>query len=136
MLHTFYSTYIPGYQISEYVYLVLFLYMPYIKIYRTVCHNFFLRKIIVHFQNDFLFKLCHSEYMLFFPINRLSAEAKEKTHFLNWCQDTGILEVLPYHDCDLMSKDQPDYLTCLVHLQVQNILARYPVFITGEILIY
>uniref|UniRef100_A0A3Q1J401 Uncharacterized protein n=1 Tax=Anabas testudineus TaxID=64144 RepID=A0A3Q1J401_ANATE len=61
---------------------------------------------------------------------RLSAEAKQKTHFLNWCQDTGILEVLPYHDCDQMSKDQPDYLTCLVHLQVQNISARYPVFIT------
>ncbi|XP_067359049.1 protein TASOR 2 isoform X2 [Channa argus] len=61
---------------------------------------------------------------------RLSAEAKEKTHFLNWCQDAGILEVLPYHECDLMSKDQPDYLTCLVSLQVQNISARYTLFIT------
>nr|XP_020478907.1 uncharacterized protein LOC109973556 isoform X2 [Monopterus albus] len=61
---------------------------------------------------------------------RLSAEAKEKKQFINWCQDTGILEVLPYHECDLMSKDQPDYLTCLVRLQVQNISARYSVFIT------
>ncbi|KAF1386917.1 hypothetical protein PFLUV_G00099830 [Perca fluviatilis] len=61
---------------------------------------------------------------------RLSAEAKEKTHFLNWCQEAGILEVLPYHECDLMSREQPDYLTCLVRLQVQNISARYPVFIT------
>ncbi|KAK2842484.1 hypothetical protein Q5P01_012684 [Channa striata] len=61
---------------------------------------------------------------------RLSAEAKEKTDFLNWCQDGGILEVLPYHECDLVSKDQPDYLMCLVSLQVQNISARYSLFIT------
>ncbi|KAM9351611.1 protein TASOR 2-like isoform 1-T1 [Symphorus nematophorus] len=61
---------------------------------------------------------------------RLSPEAKEKKHFLNWCQEVGILEVLPYHECDVMSRDQPDYLACLVRLQVQNISARYPVFIT------
>uniref|UniRef100_UPI0037E81E95 protein TASOR 2 isoform X2 n=1 Tax=Semicossyphus pulcher TaxID=241346 RepID=UPI0037E81E95 len=61
---------------------------------------------------------------------RLSAEAKEKKNLLNWCQEAGILEVLPYHECDLMSRDQPDYLTCLVRLQVQNISARYTVFIT------
>uniref|UniRef100_A0A3B4VKA3 Uncharacterized LOC111229767 n=1 Tax=Seriola dumerili TaxID=41447 RepID=A0A3B4VKA3_SERDU len=63
---------------------------------------------------------------------RLSAEAKEKKHFLNSCQETGILEVLPYHECDLMSRDQPDYLTCLVRLQVQNISSRYPIFITDS----
>ncbi|XP_026167477.1 uncharacterized protein tasor2 isoform X2 [Mastacembelus armatus] len=63
---------------------------------------------------------------------RLSAEAKEKKRFLNWCQDTGIVEVLPYHECDLMSKDQPEYLTCLVRLQVQNISARYPVLLTDS----
>ncbi|XP_076590197.1 uncharacterized protein tasor2 [Chaetodon auriga] len=61
---------------------------------------------------------------------RLSADAKEKRNFFNWCQEVGILEVLPYHKCDLMSRDQPDYLTCLVHLQVQNISARYHIFIT------
>ncbi|XP_051238902.1 uncharacterized protein tasor2 isoform X2 [Dicentrarchus labrax] len=61
---------------------------------------------------------------------RLTAEAKEKKHFINWCQEVGILEALPYHECDLMSRDQPDYLTCLVRLQVQNISARYPIFIT------
>ncbi|XP_034735523.1 uncharacterized protein tasor2 isoform X2 [Etheostoma cragini] len=61
---------------------------------------------------------------------RLSAEAKEKKHFINWCQEAGILEVLPYHECDLISREKPDYLTCLVRLQVQNISARYPVFIT------
>ncbi|XP_069019683.1 protein TASOR 2 isoform X1 [Embiotoca jacksoni] len=62
---------------------------------------------------------------------RLSPEAKKKKQFLCWGQDTGILEVLPYHECDLMSRDQPDYLTCLVRLQVQNISSRHPVFITG-----
>ncbi|XP_074533371.1 uncharacterized protein tasor2 [Halichoeres trimaculatus] len=63
---------------------------------------------------------------------RLSAEAKEKKLFLDCCQDAGILEVLPYHECDLMSRDQPDYLTCLIRLQVQNITARYTVFITDS----
>uniref|UniRef100_UPI003AAE60D2 uncharacterized protein tasor2 isoform X1 n=1 Tax=Centroberyx gerrardi TaxID=166262 RepID=UPI003AAE60D2 len=61
---------------------------------------------------------------------RLSAEAKEKTHFINCCKEAGIVEVLPYHECDLMSRDRPDYLTCLVRLQVQNISSRFPVFIT------
>ena len=67
-------------------------------------------------------------------MSRLSVEAKKKNRFINWCQEIGLLEVLPYHECDLLSRDQPDYLTCLVHLQVQNISARYPIFITGEIL--
>ncbi|KAM7396953.1 hypothetical protein PAMP_019956 [Pampus punctatissimus] len=62
---------------------------------------------------------------------RLSTEAKEKKRFLNWCQETGLLEVLPYHECDLMSRDRPDYLSCLVRLQVQNVSARYSVFVTG-----
>uniref|UniRef100_A0A3Q4IBE5 Uncharacterized LOC102782485 n=1 Tax=Neolamprologus brichardi TaxID=32507 RepID=A0A3Q4IBE5_NEOBR len=62
---------------------------------------------------------------------RLSAESKEKKHFLYWGQEAGILEVLPYHDCDQMSKDQPDYLTCLVRLQVQKISSRFLVFITA-----
>ncbi|KAJ4937836.1 hypothetical protein JOQ06_002466 [Pogonophryne albipinna] len=61
---------------------------------------------------------------------RLSLEGKEKQNFVNCCQEAGILEVLPYHECDLMSRDGPDYLACLVRLQVQNISARYPVFIT------
>lgn len=68
--------------------------------------------------------------------SRLSVEAKEKKHFLNFCQEAGLLEVLPYHECDLMSRDLPNYLTCLVRLQVQNISARYPVFITGETLMH
>eukprot|EP00066_Takifugu_rubripes_P016555 XP_011605821.1 PREDICTED: protein FAM208B isoform X2 [Takifugu rubripes] len=62
--------------------------------------------------------------------SRLSAEAREKKNFISRCQEAGIVEVLPYHQCDHLSEDQPDYLTCLVHLQVQNVSARYPIFIT------
>ena len=78
---------------------------------------------------------CFSEYYFLSPTFRLNSEAKEKKCFLNSCQDSGILEFLPYHKCDHTSRDQPDYLTCLVRLQVQNISARYPLFITGEILL-
>uniref|UniRef100_A0A3B3BX95 Uncharacterized LOC112152121 n=1 Tax=Oryzias melastigma TaxID=30732 RepID=A0A3B3BX95_ORYME len=63
---------------------------------------------------------------------RLSKEANDMKKHLNWGLDAGILEVLPYHECDLMSKDQPDYLKCLLHLQVQNITYRYSVFITED----
>ncbi|KAM9854806.1 uncharacterized protein tasor2 [Aulostomus maculatus] len=63
---------------------------------------------------------------------RSSAVAKENKHFMNQCQDAGLLEVLPYHECDLMSRDHPDYVTCLVRLQIQNISARYPVFVTDR----
>lgn len=73
-----------------------------------------------------------AEILCFCHLSRLSAEAREKKNFISWCQEAGIVEVLPYHQCDHLSRDQPDYLTCLVHLQVQNVSARYSVFITGE----
>ncbi|MEQ2313376.1 hypothetical protein AMECASPLE_001367 [Ameca splendens] len=63
---------------------------------------------------------------------RLSEEANQKKLFVYWCQDAGILEVLPYHECDQMTRDQPDYLECLLRLQVQHISSRFPVFITGK----
>lgn len=81
-----------------------------------------------------MLKALISEHYIF--TSRLSTEAHEKKRFLNWCQDVGILEVLPYHECDHLSRDQPDYLTCMVHLQLQNISSRYPVFITGETLLH
>ncbi|XP_061576989.1 uncharacterized protein LOC133443783 isoform X2 [Cololabis saira] len=61
---------------------------------------------------------------------RLSKEDNEKKQFLFWGKDTGMLEVLPYHDCDLVTKDEPDYLACLLRLQVQNVTSRYIIFIT------
>ncbi|XP_047452037.1 uncharacterized protein tasor2 isoform X2 [Mugil cephalus] len=63
---------------------------------------------------------------------RLSAEEKEKKRFLYLGQDAGILDVLPYHECDTISRDEPDYLSCLVRLQVQHISSRYAVFITDR----
>lgn len=45
----------------------------------------------------------------------------------------GLCAVLPYHECDAKSRNHPDYLACLVHSQVQNIAARFPVFVTGKL---
>lgn len=45
------------------------------------------------------------------------------------------MEVLPYHECDVISRDRPDYLRCLVHLQIQNVSARFPIFVTGEVFV-
>ncbi|XP_056138578.1 uncharacterized protein tasor2 [Lampris incognitus] len=61
---------------------------------------------------------------------RLSTEAKAKKQFVDCCQENGIVEVLPYHDCDCRSRDQSSYLKCLIHLQTQNISARFHVFIS------
>uniref|UniRef100_A0A3Q2YXX7 Uncharacterized LOC109522957 n=1 Tax=Hippocampus comes TaxID=109280 RepID=A0A3Q2YXX7_HIPCM len=61
---------------------------------------------------------------------RFTAEAEEKKDLLSRSQETGLCAVLPYHECDAKSRDHPDYLACLVHSQVQNIAARFPVFVT------
>ncbi|KAK0139003.1 Protein FAM208B [Merluccius polli] len=63
---------------------------------------------------------------------RFSAEDTEKKHLMKCCQETGIVEVLPYHECDHMSRDHPSYLNCLSQLQVHNVTARFPVFVTGK----
>uniref|UniRef100_A0A8C6T247 DUF3715 domain-containing protein n=1 Tax=Neogobius melanostomus TaxID=47308 RepID=A0A8C6T247_9GOBI len=51
---------------------------------------------------------------------RLCPDAKEKTDLLNKCKEDGLLDILPYHECDLMSREQPNYLRCLCHQQVQT----------------
>ncbi|XP_023201982.1 uncharacterized protein LOC102230443 isoform X2 [Xiphophorus maculatus] len=61
---------------------------------------------------------------------RLSEEANEKKLLMYWCQDADILDVLPYHECDQMTRDQPDYLACLLRLQVQHVSSRFLVFVT------
>uniref|UniRef100_A0A146P2U3 Uncharacterized LOC105938542 n=1 Tax=Fundulus heteroclitus TaxID=8078 RepID=A0A146P2U3_FUNHE len=63
---------------------------------------------------------------------RLSEEANDKKLFMYWCQDAGILEVLPYHECDQMAKGQPDYLACLRRLQVHHVSSRFAVFVTDS----
>ncbi|KAM9570508.1 uncharacterized protein ACWYII_043414 isoform 3-T4 [Salvelinus alpinus] len=61
---------------------------------------------------------------------RSSVEAQGKKIFMDVCQEAGMVEVLPYHECDVISRERPNYLHCLVRLQVQNVSARLPVFIT------
>ncbi|XP_073675094.1 uncharacterized protein tasor2 [Garra rufa] len=63
---------------------------------------------------------------------RSSSEASKKRQFIDCCQKAGIVEVLPYHDCDVMSRERPDYLFCLTRLQIQNASFRFPVFITDK----
>lgn len=64
--------------------------------------------------------------------SRLDEAARAKKNFLEGCQERGIVEVLPYHDCDLVTLECPDYLQCLVRLQIQNATKRFPVFITDK----
>ncbi|XP_027006961.2 uncharacterized protein tasor2 isoform X2 [Tachysurus fulvidraco] len=59
-------------------------------------------------------------------------EAQRRKQFIDCCQEAGIVEVLPYHECDVISRDKPDFLRCLVRLQIQNISARFPIFITDK----
>ncbi|XP_053741875.1 uncharacterized protein tasor2 isoform X2 [Synchiropus splendidus] len=61
---------------------------------------------------------------------RLSEESREKKHLLDGCEEAGLLEVLPYHECDQKSRDGPDYAACLAKLQIQNISARFSVFLS------
>ncbi|XP_041967157.1 uncharacterized protein tasor2 isoform X3 [Alosa sapidissima] len=61
---------------------------------------------------------------------RSHQDGHDRKHFLDCCQEAGIVEVLPYHECDVISRDQPNYLHCLVRLQVQNATTRYPVFVS------
>ncbi|XP_077079732.1 uncharacterized protein LOC143732486 [Siphateles boraxobius] len=61
---------------------------------------------------------------------RSSPEGSKKQQFIDCCQKAGIVEVLPYHECDVISRDRPDYLVCLTRLQIQNASVRFPVFIT------
>ncbi|XP_051786870.1 protein TASOR 2 [Erpetoichthys calabaricus] len=53
-----------------------------------------------------------------------------KKYFMDFCQEAGIVDVLPYHDCDLVSQDRPMYLECMQRLQVQYIASRLAVFLT------
>ncbi|MGH0131005.1 UNVERIFIED_CONTAM: hypothetical protein FKN15_008689, partial [Acipenser sinensis] len=55
-----------------------------------------------------------------------------KKFFMDCCQEAGIVEVLPYHECDHISQGKPEYLNCMLRLQVQHITARFAVFITDE----
>ncbi|XP_018602833.1 uncharacterized protein tasor2 isoform X2 [Scleropages formosus] len=74
--------------------------------------------------------LHYRDCRLFKEKQRTSMDAKKRKQFLDWCQEAGIVETLPYHECDILSGGQPDYLSCLLHLQAQHATARFAVFIT------
>ena len=63
---------------------------------------------------------------------RFNVVSMDKKNLMKSCQETGIVEVLPYHECDQTCRPHPRYLKCLLQLQVQNITARFPVFVTGK----
>ncbi|XP_043570002.1 protein TASOR 2-like isoform X3 [Chiloscyllium plagiosum] len=58
--------------------------------------------------------------------------AKRKVSLLTRKITENLVEVLPFHACDSRSKEKPDYLSCLVKLQVQKISSRFAVFLTGK----
>ncbi|XP_067915572.1 uncharacterized protein [Heterodontus francisci] len=58
--------------------------------------------------------------------------AKRKISLLTRKIAANIVEVLPFHECDSSSQEKPDYLRCLVKLQVQKISSRFAVFLTGQ----
>ncbi|XP_056628835.1 uncharacterized protein tasor2 isoform X2 [Triplophysa dalaica] len=63
---------------------------------------------------------------------RFSQEASKKQRIIDFCQEAGIVEILPYHECDITSQGQPDYLFCLTNLQIEKESFRFPVFITDK----
>uniref|UniRef100_UPI00398F1CB1 uncharacterized protein n=1 Tax=Pristiophorus japonicus TaxID=55135 RepID=UPI00398F1CB1 len=58
--------------------------------------------------------------------------AKRKISLLTRKITANIVEVLPFHECDSRCQVKPDYLCCLVKLQVQRISSRFAVFLTGK----
>ncbi|XP_015285158.1 PREDICTED: protein FAM208B [Gekko japonicus] len=61
---------------------------------------------------------------------RVDPAACSKDSILRSCQGADFTEVLHYHRCDSRSAPRPEYLNCLLNLQVQNIGARLAVFLT------
>ncbi|XP_005039051.1 PREDICTED: protein FAM208B [Ficedula albicollis] len=61
---------------------------------------------------------------------RADAIAQRKQLLLRWCQGEELLELLPFHGCDLGAAAEPLRLQCLQELQLQHIHSRFPVFLT------
>ncbi|XP_064174582.1 uncharacterized protein tasor2 isoform X3 [Anguilla rostrata] len=61
---------------------------------------------------------------------RWSSGARRLKQVVDRCQEAGLAEVMPYHECDVISRARPDYLSCLLRLQAQRATVRFPVFIT------
>ncbi|XP_039245306.1 uncharacterized protein LOC113995132 [Pipra filicauda] len=61
---------------------------------------------------------------------RVAPDAHGKQLLLKWCQEEGLVEVLPFHGCDSPGAPEKQLLRCLLGLQVQHVRARLGVFLT------
>lgn len=82
------------------------------------------------------YNLVHTYYESYNLFCRFSQEASKKQRIIDFCQEAGIVEILPYHECDITSQGQTDYLFCLTNLQIVKESFRFPVFITGESFVF
>ncbi|KAM4039537.1 protein TASOR 2 isoform 2-T3 [Anomaloglossus baeobatrachus] len=62
---------------------------------------------------------------------RTEVLSQSKVTLLKSYQQSNIIEILPYHQCDSRSKEPSDDLACLLHLQYQHIHSRLAVYLTG-----
>ncbi|XP_039375713.1 protein TASOR 2 isoform X4 [Mauremys reevesii] len=63
---------------------------------------------------------------------RVDSTAHKKNWLLKSCQEANIIEVLHYHQCDSKSCTKSEQLKCLLNLQVQQISARFAVYLTDK----
>ncbi|XP_051889965.1 protein TASOR 2-like isoform X2 [Pristis pectinata] len=63
---------------------------------------------------------------------REDSAARRKISLLNQKIEANIVEVLPFHGCDSKFQVKPDYLSCLIKLQVQRISSRFAVLLSGK----
>ncbi|XP_069621438.1 protein TASOR 2 isoform X3 [Ranitomeya imitator] len=62
---------------------------------------------------------------------RTEVISQAKMTLLKSYQQSNIIEILPYHQCDSRSKEPSDDLACLLNLQYQHIHSRLAVYLTG-----
>ncbi|KAJ0036689.1 hypothetical protein NQD34_005366 [Periophthalmus magnuspinnatus] len=62
-------------------------------------------------------------------MGRLNANAMGLLNLLNAYQKKHLVEFLPYHECDTVSRQAPD-LDCLIKLQAQHTQQRHLIFLT------
>ncbi|XP_069485746.1 protein TASOR 2 isoform X3 [Ambystoma mexicanum] len=63
---------------------------------------------------------------------RAESVAKKKDLLLKSCQESNIVEVLHYHQCDSKSAPKSEDLTCLLNLYIQHIATRFAIFLTDK----
>ncbi|KAG8576828.1 hypothetical protein GDO81_009994 [Engystomops pustulosus] len=80
----------------------------------------------------------HWKWLIHYRENRKIKEDKRaealsgtKMSLLKSSQQSNLVEILPYHQCDSRSKEPSDDLSCLLNLQYQHIHSRLAVYLTG-----